>query len=323
MSLISKLQPLFIIGAALLGIAAGYTTGFGEISVHLIEPFLMVLLYFVFLSVDGKKLKEAFKNVRFTATAVLTNFIWTPLFAFVLGLLFFRGSTDMQIGLMMLLATPCTDWYLVFTALSKGNVALGASILPLNLLLQILLLPVYLMVFYGGSVSIAGGSVLLSIVIVLIIPFGLSMLTKRIGRSRESAAKKIDWLKEQGDNAQLLFLCLAVLSMFASESRSMLEHPAMFLRMLIPLALFFTVNFILVRVIGRKLRFSEYDLVPLNFTTLARNSPLALAIAVAAFPDRPLILLALVIGPLIELPVLGIISGVINRLRMRQAAGSR
>ena len=39
-------------------------------------------------------------------------------------------------------------------------------------------------------------------------------------------------------------------------------------------------------------------------TTLARNSPLALAIAVKFIPRRELILIGLVIGPLIELPVL-------------------
>jgi len=71
---VTKLQPIFIIGAALLGLLLGYSTGFGIISVHFVEPFLMVLLFFVFLSVDGKKLKEAFKNIRFTTTAVITNF---------------------------------------------------------------------------------------------------------------------------------------------------------------------------------------------------------------------------------------------------------
>ncbi|MBK5223319.1 MAG: hypothetical protein JJE52_10680 [Acidimicrobiia bacterium] len=37
---------------------------------------------------------------------------------------------------------------------------------------------------------------------------------------------------------------------------------------------------------------------------MARNSPIALAIATAAFPDQPLIAVALVVGPLVELPVL-------------------
>ena len=50
----------------------------------------------------------------------------------------------------------------------------------------------------------------------------------------------------------------------------------------------------------------------MTFTSLARNSPLSLAIA--AFPDQPLISLALVIGPLIELPILSPISWVLNRM---------
>ena len=60
MNLIVKLQPLFIIVSALLGLILGYTTPLGNFSVNLVEPFLMVLLFCVFLSVDGKRFKNAF-----------------------------------------------------------------------------------------------------------------------------------------------------------------------------------------------------------------------------------------------------------------------
>lgn len=313
MNLTTKLQPVFIILAALLGLLLGYLTSFGQQSVHLIEPFLMFLLFFVFLSVDGQKLKDSFKNVKFTLTASSVNFIWTPVFAFGLGILFFGESVDLQMGLLMLLVTPCTDWYLVFTGIAGGNVELGASILPWNLLLQILLLPVYLLLFFGGSVKFNAGSVLLSIIIVLIIPFAASFLVKTAGRIRPSLEKEIQTLKAWGDNAQLIFLCLAVISMFASESKDVFQNPGLLLRMLLPLILFFAVNYLLVRFIGAKSKMPCEDITALNFTTLARNSPLSLAIAVAAFPDRPLISLALVIGPLIELPALGIIAALIKR----------
>ena len=51
------------------------------------------------------------------------------------------------------MVTPCTDWYLIFTGISKGNVALGSSILPLNLVLQLVLLPVYVFLIGGSSVD--------------------------------------------------------------------------------------------------------------------------------------------------------------------------
>ena len=60
------------------------------------------------------------------------------------------------------------------------------------------------------------------------------------------------------------------------------------------------------------------DSVALNLTTLARNSPIALAIAVATFPDRPLISLALIIGSLIELPVLFLIAKILLNIREKQ-----
>jgi len=48
MELLEKLQPVIIIASALIGLLFGKTTKFGDISVYLVEPFLMVLLYFVF-----------------------------------------------------------------------------------------------------------------------------------------------------------------------------------------------------------------------------------------------------------------------------------
>ena len=60
--------------------------------------------------------------------------------------------------------------------------------------------------------------------------------------------------------------------------------------------------------ISEKINFTYQEYASLTMTTLARNSPLALAIAINSFPGHELISIALVIGPLIELPVLYIVS---------------
>lgn len=221
-----------------------------------------------------------------------------------------EASSDWIEIFLMLLVTPCTDWYLVFTGLSNGNVELGMSILPLNLILQIILLPVYLFLFIGSEVQMDSLGIIGSTVFVLIIPFFASLVTKVLTKNRESFSF---FLEKQSDNLQLLFLCLAVVAMFASEGENLIQNPVLLLRMFIPLIIFFVVLLGLAQLAGRKMGFSKPDIVALNFTTLARNSPLSLAIAVATFPDRPLISLALVIGPLIELPVLSVISGILVR----------
>lgn len=106
--------------------------------------------------------------------------------------------------------------------------------------------------------------------------------------------------------------------MFASQGKILLENIQVLLILLIPVLLFFIINFCVGRLVGKVMKLSYEDNVSLNLTTLARNSPIALAIAVATFPDKPLISLALIIGPLIELPVLFIIAKILLNIRSKK-----
>jgi len=127
------------------------------------------------------------------------------------------------------------------------------------------------------------------------------------------------WLEEKFfpklDHLQFSFLNLAIIAIFASQGEQLVQNPLILLKLVPPVLLFFVIVFIIGQMVGRYLNFSYQDTASLNLTTLARNSPIVLAIALTAFPDEPLIALALVIGPLIELPVLGIISYALLKVR--------
>lgn len=101
-----------------------------------------------------------------TAPILTINFLWTPFLAWGLGAIFLSDHPALWIGFIMLMVTPCTDWYLILTEIAKGNVALATSILPVNLILQVLLLPIYLFLFAGVMKSIEVSVLLESIFIV-------------------------------------------------------------------------------------------------------------------------------------------------------------
>jgi ACR3 family arsenite efflux pump ArsB len=313
MSFFSKLQPICIIGAALTGILIGQNALISANAARLIEVFLMSMLFVLFSCVNIREITKSFSNVKFSVSSLLINFVWTPIFAFLLGKLFLGGDTALQTGFLMLMVTPCTDWYLIFTGMGGGNVPLGASILPMNLILQVSLLPVYLWLFMGSSVSLAPSRLLYSVVLVLIIPmtaaYSMKWLLAKINRG--SAFQS--FMGKRGDDLQLMFLCLAIISMFASQGRLMLENYALFARLFVPLILFFTADFGLALFVGGRLKMPFADRVSLLFTTSARNSPISLAVAVAAFPHQTVTLLALIIGPLIELPILALAAGLIRK----------
>lgn len=313
-----RMQPILILGSALVGVLLGQIAFFENNSEPFIEPFLIVMLFFTFLIIDLKQIVRSFYNVRFTTSSLMINFIWVPIFAFLLGILFFEGNIDARIGLMMLLVAPCTDWYLVFIGLSKGNVPLGASILPLNLILQMILLPLFLLIFLGSGVSLDTSSLLMSVILMLIIPLVAANAMRYSLKNTRFWPSTEKILSKHGDNLQVTFLCLAIIAMFASQSRALTNNPEVFLEMLIPLGLFFTINFCMAQYVGRKLKMEFDDIKALTMTVLARNAPIALAIAVVAFPNDPLIALILVIGPLIELPILTLASKLLLKMGEKQ-----
>jgi ACR3 family arsenite efflux pump ArsB len=310
-SIFSKFQPVFIVFAALVGAAAGKFSQFiAELSGACIEIFLMAMLFFVFLSVNIKEITCSFRNFRFSLSSLLINFVWTPLFAFALSKLFLSESTNLQIGFIMLMVTPCTDWYLIFTGLAGGNVALSSSILPLNLFLQIILLPVYLFLFMGTSVSFEPPVIVKSIVMILVIPLTLSTFIK-LALSKSN--RHIGGLKS--NDIQFLFLCLAIAAMFASQGALLLGNIFIFVTLSAPLLIFFALNFVLAYFMGRISKQPFQDTISLIFTASARNSPISLAIAAITFPFQPIIILVLVIAPLIELPVLAIETFLLKRVK--------
>lgn len=261
------------------------------------------MLYGLFLEVPLKNLKKSFTNIKFTSTTLIINFIWTPLFGYFLGNLFLNGNIDIFIGFFMLILTPCTDWYLVFTKIAKGDLNLSLSLLPINLILQIILLPVYLIIFFSSNNSMSYTDLGYSLLIVIVIPFILAQLTKAI-LNDDINEKASDFFS----NYQIVFLALAVFAIFNSTGELLFKNLNSVLTIFIPLIIFFITNTIIDLLLSEKINFTYEEYASLTMTTLARNSPLALAIAINSFPGRELIAIALVIGPLIELPVLYIVS---------------
>jgi ACR3 family arsenite efflux pump ArsB len=107
---------------------------------------------------------------------------------------------------------------------------------------------------------------------------------------------------------EIWFLALAVFCIFASQGKLLFDNLESVVTIFVPLIIFFIANAIIDLLLSEKVNFTYPEYASLTMTTLARNSPLALAIAINSFPGHELIAIALVIGPLIELPVLYVVS---------------
>lgn len=286
-----------MLGAAALGVmlSVGWHAA-GKVAEQLITPLLMVVLFTLFARVSLARLREAVGDWRYLLTAVGLNFVSTPLIAFFLGWLLLRDEPVLWVGLILALITPCTDWYLIFTDLAGGDVHRNLALLPWNLILQLVLLPVYLLIFTQTLVPVDVSTLLRAFAVYVAIPLVAAQLVRR-HRPQIAAS---GWLARLGFAA----LALVVMAMFTSHGEIVLERPTLFLRMAPAMMSFYLISLSLSWLLSRWLRYPREKFVALACTTTARNSPLALPLAVVLFPTYPAVALSQLIEPVLEIPVL-------------------
>ncbi len=315
LGLLDRLQPVVLLGAIAVGLAlAGLAPRTAAAAGPLVEIGVFLVIFLVMLGVRTGEVLAAFKRWRPTGLALAINFLFTPLFAWFLGWLFLQSHPEVWVGLILYLVTPCIGWYLVFTDLAGGDVELGLSLLVWNVLLQILLLPVYLWVLAGRIVTLDPAVLLQSVVLFLVLPLVLAELAKRAWR-RSGRVEPI------GERLPLgLFktatLALVIAAMFASQGRVLFDNPSVVAWMILPGLVFFVAIFAVALAAAKLARLTYPETALLAMTTAARNSEASLAIAVGAFAS-PLVALTVVIGPAFELPVLVAMVQLLGRVRGR------
>jgi ACR3 family arsenite efflux pump ArsB len=154
-STLERRQVWIYLTAIGLGLAAGSVwPRAGPLFEGLLWPALAVLLLVTFLQVPLLHLAAAFRDRRFVATVSVGNFVLMPLL--VWGLVqFLPDDPVLRLGVLLVLLVPCTDWFITFSQLGGGDVPKAIAVTPLNLFLQLLLLPLYLWLM--GRPHLAGG----------------------------------------------------------------------------------------------------------------------------------------------------------------------
>jgi ACR3 family arsenite efflux pump ArsB len=115
-----------------------------------INPALALLLFATFLGVPLIEVGRSFRDIRFLGTVLIVNFVLVPLIVFGLSR-FVADDRGLLLGVLLVLLTPCIDYVIVFTGLAGGAKARLLAAAPLLMLLQIVLLPLYLLFFAGSD----------------------------------------------------------------------------------------------------------------------------------------------------------------------------
>ncbi len=135
----------------LAAIIAKFVPGTTNLEVF-VNPALALMLFVTFLQVPLADLRLAFIQVKFFAALLIANFVMVPLLVAALVQLL-PHDPMVLLGVLMVLLTPCIDYVVTFSHLGRADARLLLAATPALLIVQMLLLPVYLGLFFGNDAT--------------------------------------------------------------------------------------------------------------------------------------------------------------------------
>lgn len=308
---------LLLVASIVIGVAVGHwMPGAGLWLGGFVDPTLLALIVLLFFGVRFEAVVRAFGHWRFLAVALCANFLLVPLIGYAIASVILAAHPLFIVGLMIYFMSPCTDWFLGFTRLAGGNVALGTALIPINMVVQLLLYPLYLHLFGSHLVAVETSLISATLLQWFLLPLAFAV---GLHYALRGLAGKVRFERVLGwaDHAAPWLIALLVLEIFAGNIAVILEHRSAFGWLLLGVFLFFIATFLLGESVSRAVRFAYPEHALLTMTLAARNAPLMLAVTMAALPGQPLIYAAIVIGMLLEFPHLTLL----RHLLLRRKAG--
>lgn len=292
-------QVWIYLAAILAGLGLGSAApGVSEPFEAVLWPLLGLLLYTTFTQVPLTHLPDAFRDGRFMGAVLAGNFLLVPLA--VWGLLaFLPDDPAIRLGVLLVLLVPCTDWYITFTHLGSGDATRAIAVTPVNLLVQLALMPVYLWLFMGDAFLelLSAERVALVFLTLIILPLAAAWLTERWAER----CPRGEALVEQIGGVPVALLGVVVFLIAASQVQAVAEALPVLGHVLGVFVAFLVAAALIGLALARTVDLPVGSARALIFSLGTRNSFVVLPLALALAPHWQTATVVIVFQSLVEL----------------------
>jgi ACR3 family arsenite efflux pump ArsB len=295
---LERQQVWIYLAAITVGLGAGSVwPAVGPWLEALLWPTLMLLLYATFVQVPLLHVREAFGDRRFLAAVLIGNFVLLPLLAWVL-VMWLPADPVLIVGVLLVLLVPCTDWFITFSQLGGGNVPRAIAVTPLNLLLQLLLLPPCLWLIAGSDgLPQLGFEDFAPALLVVIVPLLLAAVTERwieARPQRDAVRERLAWWP-------VPLLAVVVFQIAAAQVGAVLEATELFSTVVPVFVAFLLAAAVLAKLLARWMALPADQGRTLAFSLGTRNSFVVLPFALSLPAGWELAAVVIVLQSVVEL----------------------
>ncbi|ETS63083.1 hypothetical protein PaG_02858 [Moesziomyces aphidis] len=329
---LDRLLSLLIILAMILGVIIGEFApnaqqnlsagNFRGVSAPLVVG-LIVMMWPILTKVQYERLPQMFATRRLwyqLAVSLVLNWILGPLLMLGLAWACLPDLDDYRVGVIMVGLARCIAMVMIWNKIARGDSTTCAIIVIFNSILQIVLYAPLAVLFVNvisndDKFQLDYSDVAIAVAIYLGIPLAAGVLTRFLVLGLFGRKFFQNSFLPYFGPLSLVALLYTIIIIFAEQAQHILDNLGPVFRTFVPLVLYFalmwTGSFVLIWWLSLRYGKQEWGYqmaVVQAFTAGSNNFELAIAVCVAVFGVGSDQALAATIGPLVEVPVLLVLS---------------
>ncbi|WP_420993313.1 ACR3 family arsenite efflux transporter [Cupriavidus sp. 30B13] len=283
---------------------------------------IWVMIIPMLLKIDFGALGQVKSHWRGIGVTLFINWAVKPFSMALLGWIFVRhlfapllpaGQLDSYVaGLILLAAAPCTAMVFVWSQLCKGDPYFTLSQVALNdAIMVVAFAPVVALLLGLSSIMVPWDTLLTSVGLYIVVPVIISQLLRKVLLARGAA--HFQRVAQRLGPYSISALLLTLVLLFAFQGRAIIEQPLVIALLAVPILIQVFFNSGLAYLLNRKLGVAHCVAGPSSLIGASNFFELAVATAISLFGFRSGAALATVVGVLIEVPVMLLVVGIVNR----------
>lgn len=283
---------------------------------------IWVMIIPMLIKIDFGALGQVKNQWRGIGVTLFINWFVKPFSMAFLGWLFIRhlfadwlpaDQIDSYIaGLILLAAAPCTAMVFVWSQLCKGDAYFTLSQVALNDAIMIVAFAPLVALLLGlASITVPWDTLITSVGLYIIVPIILAQWIRKILLRKGEGTLERAVLKLGPYAISALLLTLVLL--FAFQGEAITEQPLIIALLAVPILIQVFFNSGLAYLLNKKLGVPHCVAGPSSLIGASNFFELAVATAISLFGFQSGAALATVVGVLIEVPVMLLVVGIVNR----------
>ncbi|MFM0197097.1 ACR3 family arsenite efflux transporter [Paraburkholderia strydomiana] len=283
---------------------------------------IWVMIVPMLIKIDFGAMAQVKEHWRGIGVTLFVNWLVKPFSMALLGWIFVRhvfaawlpsGQLDSYVaGLILLAAAPCTAMVFVWSQLCKGDPYFTLSQVALNDAIMIVAFaPIVALLLGLSAIAVPWDTLIASVGLYIIIPVVIAQIVRR-RLLRHGEARFQRMVARLGPYSICALLATLVL-LFAFQGQAIVSEPLVIAMLAVPILIQMLLNSGLAYLLNRKLGVAHCVAGPSSLIGASNFFELAVATAISVFGFQSGAALATVVGVLIEVPVMLLVVGVVNR----------